>query len=86
MEFDLEQLDRFLRWKKIMLWIVFALICAGIVVACAIYYGSRSGSGDQGDSESQLNFHAVRPLLVSRRPSPVFAKPATGFDAGLNQP
>ena len=52
MELNVEQLDRFLRWKKIALWIIFALICAGIVVAIAIYYGTRSGPGEQQDSES----------------------------------
>jgi len=42
MELDVEQLDRFLRWKKIALWIIFALICAGIVVAIAILLRQRA--------------------------------------------
>jgi hypothetical protein len=54
MELDDELLDRFLRWKRVALWILLALICGALVVASAIYFGSRSGSGGQEDSESTV--------------------------------
>jgi hypothetical protein len=58
MELDVEQLDRLLRWRRIALWIILAVICGGLVIALAIYSGSRAGSGDQSDSDSESLLNA----------------------------